>query len=460
MTATRTRLDRRGSEITEEIRADAAIDLLLSLAAHGPLPDPPAEATHAAQVIREALDELTSTQGALTEALVASQDRLLAVEALARINVQGVASAETLGLLLDKSLALTGASQVLFLEDMAVTMTRGATDQLDEHARIAVSTIAAQPDKLLRIVESSCAVVGTLDPDGDAERHVAFFRPSDSPFSTADIPLIQAIDSALGVLLAFNDLHDRELAQAAVEREHQLASVLAQSAIADEAPRSSAVDIFARTVPASLTGGDFYTFGRADGAIWFAVGDVAGKGLPAAMLMTRAVAACRVAFLANRGGGLVEVFAGIEDELFPHLDDAGVFITLTVGVIDESTRRLSLVNAGHSPVLLVHDDSAEPIPASVPPIGVVRHRVPRVSSFALDGRDYLLVGSDGLTEQCDRGDHQFGYERLAELCRESAGRTSRHIGETIFDHVDGFAAGHPASDDRTLVVIASTKGGS
>lgn len=460
MTATSHRSPAVGRPIGEALSPFRAIDLLARHALRSDHDQPPSivEIRRAVAMVRDSISDLESTQAALTEALIASQDRLFAVTTLAQISVQGAASDDTIGLLLDRALTLSRAAQLLLIEEGTVTVIKGETTAVDEHAAIALQSVSQAPTETLRTAASGCAVIGTLEPEGEAERHLAFFRPADEPFSTSDIPLVEAINSALGVMMAFNELHRRELQQAAVEREHQLASALAQSVITDVPPPSAAVDIFAKTVPASLTGGDFYVFGQTDGAIWFAVGDVSGKGLPAAMLMTRAVAACRVAFLAHSSESILTVFTRIEDELFDHLDEAGVFITMTVGHIDETDLVVSMVNAGHSPVIFVSDDGAASVPASVPPLGIIRGRIPAVATFAVDATASLIIGSDGLAEQDAPDEELFGYERFTELCRASHGLSSSQIGERVFATVSAFASGNPASDDSTLVVITRSGG--
>ena len=440
-------------DLLESAALTAANDLHRSLVAAGD-----AAAVHAAAaLIRATIAELDSTQAALAEALIASQDRLLAVKALAQVNVRRVGSDGFLDVLLDQALALTGASQVLLFDSGMVSGTRGDAADLDGHVEIVRRAIATSPTGALVSTAGDRAMVGALDPDDGGQRHIAFFRPAERPFSTTDIPLVEAISAALGVRLALAQLHRRELEQAVVEREHQLASALAQSAITVDPPRSPAVDLFARTVPASLTGGDFFVFGRADGILWFAVGDVAGKGLPAAMLMTRAVAACRVAFLGHPSPSVPEVFARIEDDLYSHLDDAGLFITLVVGAVDEDSRAVSVVNAGHSPVVLVQGGSVVPVPSSVPPLGVLRGRVPEVCAFTLDARDRLVVGTDGLVEQAGPDAELFGYDRFDELCRSSARLTPAGIGAEVFATLADFASGTAASDDATLIVVASAE---
>ncbi|MGJ8513027.1 hypothetical protein ACSFCC_12025, partial [Glaesserella parasuis] len=90
----------------------------------------------AERVVREAVAELQATQLALTEALIASQDRQLAVEALARINLRGAASDDTLALLLDRALSITDSRQVVLFERGEVALVRGDHADLDAHVRL------------------------------------------------------------------------------------------------------------------------------------------------------------------------------------------------------------------------------------------------------------------------------------------------------------------------------------
>lgn len=414
----------------------------------------------AATMLRRTMLDLTTTQEDLTEALIANQDRLLAMRALAQINVQGVASDETVGLLLDKALDLTGSSLILLFDERQATTAVGDTAALDDDVAIAVGLLSEASGDPLHPTAVGRVMISALDPDGEAERYVVFFRPTGCPFSTVDIPLVEAITSALGVMLAFTELHRREMRQAAVEREHQIASALAQSVIDDEAPRSEVIDTFAKTVPAAITGGDFYVFTETDGRLWFAVGDVAGKGLPAAMLMMRAVGACRAAFLIRGGSTIEHAFQLIEDELFEHLERAGLFVTMVVGVAESDGRTVSLANAGHSPVVHVHGDDADLVLATAPPVGVIRHRSPATSTFALDDADCLILGSDGLPEQCAPSGELFGYDRFVDLCTGLGRRSTSGAGQTIFETVDAFADGCPASDDSTLVILKRPGGAS
>lgn len=340
----------------------------------------------------------------------------------------------------------------LFGADGTVS-TAGDTSELEPRSDVAWRAITDAPDDTLRHSASGDAIIATLDPDGSAHNYLGLFRAPDRPFSTVDVPVVDGVVSSLGVMLAFNELHQRALRSASVEREHQLASALAQSVITVRPPQSARLDVFAQTVPAARTGGDFYVFGRTEQIVWFAVGDVAGKDLPAAMLMTRAVAACRVAFLTHRNASVEDVFASIEDELFDYLDEIGLFITMAVGAIDESTSTVSLASAGHSPVVWVDSAGASLIPATSPPIGVIRHRIPKASEYVLHPGDCLVIGSDGLAEQHAPDGSLFGYDRFLNLCHSVRLQSSTQQGQAVFDTVSAFAAGRRASDDSTLVIV-------
>lgn len=433
------------------VSAAAAVDALLGLTA----PHVATAARRAAAVVRDALGEFATVQTALTEALVASQDRLMAVKALTQVDLRDVGGREAIARLLGRALLLTGASTVLLLEQDTVATAAGDLTDLDELTELARQAIAQAPGAPLRAVAGDGVIIGRLDVDAASTWNLAYFRPPGHRFATSDLPLVETIDAALGVVLAVSELHRRELARAAVAREHELASGLAQSAIPDRPPVSDTVDIFARTTPASLTGGDFFTFEHTGEAIWFAVGDISGKGLPAAMFMTRAVAACRVAFLAHRDEPVTAAFRRVEDELFDHLDEAGVFLTLVLGSIRQECGTVSLVNAGHSPVVVVQDGRTQVVRASVPPLGIVR-RAPVPKTLRLRGDDCLVIGTDGLVEQEDADEVMFGYDRFDALCHQVHTGPSAQVGERIFAEVAGFAAGRAAGDDATLVVLKHT----
>ncbi|MCY7411523.1 MAG: serine/threonine-protein phosphatase [Salinibacterium sp.] len=405
------------------------------------------------RVLRDAVANFETLQNSLTDALISNQDRILAMKSLANINVQGLASAHTIEQLLENARLLTSSTRVIIVQNDRTIWSAGSSDDLGSREAVAVELMRNASGASVRSAADDTVIVATVDPESTVDRHVAFFRGDDKRFSTIDIPLIEAIVAALSLMLAFDELHQRELERSNLQHEHELASTLAQSVIVDKPPRTDSAEIFARTVPASITGGDFYVFGQVGDLVWFAVGDVAGKGLPAAIIMTRAVSACRVAFLALRDASVVDVYARIEDELYDHLDEVGVFVTMAIGSFRESSREIELCNAGHSPVILVRQGMTGMVPATVPPLGVVNKKIPAVSRFTLEAGHALVLASDGLAEQSTQDGTMFGYDRFVALCEDSALLNAAAMGERIFEVLNAFAAGQEASDDATLVII-------
>ena len=254
-------------------------------------------------------------------------------------------------------------------------------------------------------------------------------------------------------LLTLTDLHRRGVHQAAVDREHQLASSLAQAILPSAAPAVAGVEVFARSVPAKLAGGDFMVFDILDGVLWFAVGDVAGKGLPAAVVMTMAVSAARVAMHRCADDDPASAVRAVGDDLFDYLSGVGLFVTMALGSYRAGSGIVHLANAGHSPIVSLAAGQVSTVPPSMPPIGVIRAMKVRTQRVPLTGDDLLVLGSDGLTEQDSDTGVLYGYDRFHRNVAGFSHLPVDEIGEHLFADVNHHAAGTPASDDRTLVVL-------
>ena len=238
-----------------------------------------------------------------------------------------------------------------------------------------------------------------------------------------------------------------------MDREHQLASSLAQAILPAAAPALAGVDVFAQSVPAKLAGGDFMVFDILDGVLWFAVGDVAGKGLPAAVVMTMAVSAARVAMHRCADDDPASAVRAVGDDLFDYLSGVGLFVTMALGSYRAGSGIVHLANAGHSPIVSLAAGQVSTVPPSMPPIGVIRAMKVRTQRVPLTGDDLLVLGSDGLTEQ----DSDTGVlVRIRQIPPQRAVLSHlpvEQIGDHLFADVNHHAAGMPASDDRTLVVL-------
>ncbi|KFN49058.1 SpoIIE family protein phosphatase, partial [Arenimonas composti] len=242
-------------------------------------------------------------------------------------------------------------------------------------------------------------------------------------------------------------------ARSRIDNELRIAADIQQAML----PRSNEFDaggahlaLAARLVPAKAVGGDFYNFFERDGVLWFVIGDVSDKGVPAAVFMARTMTVLEVAAQAGEGPG--RALRAAARHLFEG-NDTCMFATVLCGVIDLRTGALTLASAAHEPpVLLRADGRRELAPVeTTAPLGVeVAAHYPEWQGRLQPG-DTLLSYTDGITEAFDGDDHEFGTQRLLDTldpaldpeaqCRALVAAAQRH------------AADAPQSDDITVLAM-------
>ena len=214
------------------------------------------------------------------------------------------------------------------------------------------------------------------------------------------------------------------------------------------------IDIFARMITAKEVGGDFYDFYFAGkNRLALVIADVSGKGIPAALFMMRAKATLQ-GYL--KGGlGIVEAVEKTNHRLSTR-NDANMFMTAWIGIVDLATGELEYVNAGHNPPLLKRTDgSVEYLTdRSGPALAVVDGLRYRRHSLTLAPGDGLVLYTDGITEATNRVQALYGEDRLIGTLRELLGAhdAGAIIGGIVKD-VDDFANGAEQSDDITLLAF-------
>jgi sigma-B regulation protein RsbU (phosphoserine phosphatase) len=215
----------------------------------------------------------------------------------------------------------------------------------------------------------------------------------------------------------------------------------------------SGLDIHAHLEPAAEVGGDLFEVLRvSESRLVVALGDVSGKGIPAALFM-----AVTVTLLRSMSRLLVEpsaILRGVNEELAAH-NPRGLFVTLFCADIELSKRRLSFANCGHPPAVLLRagfpPEFAFPATATVagviPGIEILSRSVPLES-----GQTYVLY-TDGVTEALDPAGRQFGYDRLLAALVGSAGAPAAEIVHTVVRSVGEHTRGAPPSDDLAVLVL-------
>jgi len=207
----------------------------------------------------------------------------------------------------------------------------------------------------------------------------------------------------------------------------------------------------ARLEPAKAVGGDFHGhFRHGDGRVWFVVGDVSDKGVPAALFMARAVTVLEVA--ATTGAAPDQVLADAGRHLSGG-NDACMFATVLCGMLDLATGELAIASAGHeAPLLRRADGRIEPILLeSGPALGFDPGGSYEVWRGRLQPGDLLFAWTDGVTEAFDADDAAFGEDRLRDVLQASSGAAGAC--DDLLVAVHRFACGAAQSDDITVFAI-------
>ncbi len=274
-------------------------------------------------------------------------------------------------------------------------------------------------------------------------------------FTTDDLSLL----TVLGNVAAIRIDHEKHVE---LQRQEQRRSLdLAQAAeiqrgiLPTKPPDVPRLDIAGHNAPCRTVGGDYYDFiPYADGRLVLVLGDVAGKGMAAAMLMSNLQA--RVQMLTEEPLELDLLMARLDKSIAANCP-SNRFITLFMCVLDPETGRAVYCNAGHNPAIVVRvSGKVETLGAVGTVLGVLPDLGYENQYVQLEPGDLLAIYSDGVTEATREDDEEFGQDRLAQLLVEQRHRKSAEVVTSVTDALDEWCATGAPDDDVTLIVARYT----
>ena len=265
------------------------------------------------------------------------------------------------------------------------------------------------------------------------------------------------------LLVAYDQLEETTTAKERIESDLRIARNIQMGMVPHTFPERDDVDLYASMTPAKEVGGDLYGYllvpakeeGQGD-KLYFALGDVSGKGVPASLFMAQATRLFLT--LAKQEMLPADICTHMNDALSGEDNETCMFVTMFVGLVDLQTGHLNFCNAGHNPPVLLRDGQTEFI-----------EMIPNAPIGLFPGMEYegeeienitncpLFIYTDGLNEAENRQQEQFTDERLLEILQTTPFESSQQTIELLREQVEAHRDGAEPNDDLTMLCVRVIK---
>jgi sigma-B regulation protein RsbU (phosphoserine phosphatase) len=305
------------------------------------------------------------------------------------------------------------------------------------------------PDAVENLLATQMDIV-----EEDARAAIGLVNKTNKNFTAGDAKLLVALSQQVATIIKNFLTHQKLIVEERLSRELEIAAEIQESLLPARLPQLGGLSMAVSSMPASEVGGDFYDFVTIDDRhLIVIIGDVSGKGIPAAMLTSVTRTMLRVE--AMRGEPPHKIIQQANSVLLQDLSRADAFVTVFVAIIDTFEGRLTYASAGHTPTLLWQAEAAaiELLKATSPPIGIIGFQGSRSQTIALEPGDTLVFYTDGITEAHSPNDDLFGLNRLVYIVESRATDSPEVLQQYIQSEVVNFWRHSPGRDDATLLVI-------
>lgn len=273
-------------------------------------------------------------------------------------------------------------------------------------------------------------------------------------YTRADLEFLYSLGNLAIISIENVHLFKDAIEKQRMEDELNIAREIQQGLLPEKLPSIPGFDIAALTIPSKEVGGDYYDIiTRQNGEYILAIGDVSGKGTPAALLMANVQAALRA--LAPHCTSVSETTGQINDLTCANTRSGSKFITFFWGILDAQTHQFRFSNAGHNPpYLLRKDGTIEGLEEGGLILGVFKTMTPYAeASVTLSPGDVLVMYTDGVSEAMNQSNDQFTEEQLEVILKESTHLSAKEIIQRVQQALESHTQGTPQSDDITMLVL-------
>ncbi|MBN2571748.1 MAG: PP2C family protein-serine/threonine phosphatase [Ignavibacteriales bacterium] len=253
------------------------------------------------------------------------------------------------------------------------------------------------------------------------------------------------------IIVLMLELKDKLLAK----DELQAGRAIQEALLPIKNPKIPGWDIWLYSQPANDVGGDLIDFieiGNSKYAI--TLGDVSGKGLPAALLMAKLQSTIKavIPFSKSNHDLMKKV-----NEIFYKYGLKKNFASLVYLTFEQNSNKIKLVNAGHLPPLIIKSDKIEELPRGGPAIGLLPNLEASEHSLEINDNEVFIIYSDGVTESRNETEQFFGLEKFKEYLRKYRNLSAENLGEKILLNISRFIGNTLPYDDLSMIILRKTK---
>jgi sigma-B regulation protein RsbU (phosphoserine phosphatase) len=280
-------------------------------------------------------------------------------------------------------------------------------------------------------------------------------KKSEEPYSFSDIRLLQNVAGQTGLAIENSQLTEAVAHEVAarerLNRELEIAREVQQKLFPQQLPVVPGIHYAGKCRPAQSVGGDYFDFLELpNGGLGVAVGDVSGKGIPAALLMA-SLQACLRGQIMDGATDLSKLMRNI-NRLIYDASPVNRYATFFYGQYCQSSGNFTYVNAGHNPPFLLRNDEAIPLGDGGPVIGLFQNAQYKQGEIAIQPGDIFLGYTDGVSEAMNAADEEWGEPNMIDETRGCRGLEPSAMIDCLIAGADRFANGAPQHDDMTLIV--------
>jgi len=280
-------------------------------------------------------------------------------------------------------------------------------------------------------------------------------KPENTIYSEEDIDLLMTLSSQLSVALENSRLRIQELKNIKLQEELQIAKNIQMGLLPKTMNFSQRLDISGITIPAMEIGGDFFDIIKVtENKIFVIVADVSGKGIPAAIYMSKIQAMTQLA--SRMYNSPREILIELNRKIYPKLG-RDTFVTMVLGLFELDKNTVRIARAGHNPVILSCNGKIEMLNSKGIGLGldsdIIFKNTLEEITLPLEKNKVFLFYTDGINEAMNKNKDEFSIERIKVIIEENIGKSSNEMQDSLLKAVHSFKGNYIQNDDITSLII-------